>query len=106
MHTINLENYNGALINSQKILLKCSYIVSLLLHPTLFQNVVIYNFDKTFSIEQTLFTLTFLELLLQIVLLVGFPPFPVGLYFSKSNFSVGSVLLEQVTMLSSLMIIV
>lgn len=49
---INLENYNRALVNSLKIMLKCHYIISLFPHPTLFQNVVIYNFDKkTFFIK-------------------------------------------------------
>lgn len=104
---INLENYNGVLVNSLKITLKCCYIISLFPHPTLFQTVVIYNFDKkTFSIKHPLLALIFLELFPQILLPIGFSPFPVVLYFSNINISVGSVFLEQVIVLSSVIIII
>lgn len=107
MFAINLENYNGALVNSLKIMPKYSYIISLFLHPTLFQNVVICNFDKKmFFIKHPLLTLIFLEPFPEILLLIGFSPFPVDLYFSKINISVGSVFLEQVIVLSSVIIII
>lgn len=87
-------------------MLKCSYIVSLFLHPTLLQNVVICYFDKkTFFIKHPLLTPTFLGLFQQILLPIGFSPFLFVLYFSKSKISVGSIFLEQVTVLSSVIIL-
>lgn len=85
--------------NYAKVFLHCFIVPTF----TLFQNVIIYNFDKTFSIKHPLFTLNLLEFFSQILLRIGFSPVPVVLYFSKSN--MGSVLLEQVTMLSSVIIV-
>jgi len=70
-----------------------------LYHP-LFQNVAICYFDRyVFVLQYPLLSLALLELLLQILLLIGLSPFPVILYYSRSNIFVGFISLEQVTVL-------